>query len=318
MIKNNILIPGGAGFIGSNLAERLVQTGYRVFVVDNLVTGSLGNISKLLNNENFSFIQADITDANIRSFLPTHIDTIVNLACIASPKAYYARPIETLLTSVIGVKHLLDFADTSNATLIQASTSEIYGDPDKEVLEESYNGNVNCIGLRACYDEGKRAAETLCMDYQRMRGTKVNIIRIFNTYGPNMASEDGRAIPEFICRALLNEDLLIFGSGNQTRSFMYIDDLVEAIIKLIESEKVFESPINLGNPAEEHTIEELAKSIISLTRSFSKITYCDKLADDPRKRRPSITKANNMLNWSPRTSLHEGLLKTINYFQTNG
>lgn len=314
----NILIPGGAGFIGSNLAERLVQTGYRVFVVDNLVTGSLRNISKLLDSENFSFLQYDITDEEFKSHLPFHIDAIINLACIASPKGYYERPIETLLTSVIGVKHLLDLAHKTNAIFIQASTSEIYGDPDREILDESYNGNVNCIGPRACYDEGKRAAETLCMDYLRTKGTKVNIIRIFNTYGPGMASGDGRAVPEFICRSLRNEDLFIYGSGNQTRSFMYIDDLVDAIVKLLESDRVFVVPINIGNPTEEHTIEELAKSIISLTQSDSKIKHSERLADDPHRRRPSITNAKEMLKWIPITSLQEGLLKTIDYFRTNG
>lgn len=317
-MKKNILIPGGAGFIGSNLAERLVQKGYRVFAVDNLVTGSIDNISKLLESENFSFIQYDITDENFISQLPSKVDAIVNLACIASPKGYYAKPIETLLTSVMGVKHLLDFANNTNASFIQASTSEIYGDPDREVLDESYNGNVNCIGLRACYDEGKRAAETLCTDYRRTKGTRITIIRIFNTYGPKMACEDGRAIPEFICRALRNEDLIIFGSGNQTRSFMYIGDLIDAIIELLESDKDIEVPLNVGNPLEEHTIEELAKFIIHLTQSSSRIKYSDKLADDPRRRRPSITNAKELLNWSPKTSLHEGLLKTIDYFRTNG
>lgn len=317
-MKKNILIPGGAGFIGSNLAERLVQKGYRVFAVDNLVTGSIANISKLLDSENFSFIQHDITDENFISQLPSKVDAIVNLACIASPKGYYAKPVETLLTSVIGVKHLLDFANKTNASFIQASTSEIYGDPDREVLEESYNGNVNCIGPRACYDEGKRAAETLCTDYRRTKGTRVAIIRIFNTYGPKMACEDGRAIPEFICKALRNEDLIIFGSGNQTRSFMYIDDLIDAIIELLESDKDIEVPLNVGNPLEEHTIEELAKFIIGLTQSSSRIKYSDKLSDDPQRRRPSITNVKEMLNWSPKTSLHEGLLKTIEYFRTNG
>lgn len=316
-MNKTILITGGAGFIGSNLSERLIGTGRRLVVIDNLVTGSLANISSLLEADNFSFIQRDITSDNYDEGLPNQIDAIVNLACIASPRAYYARPIETMLTSIIGVKKLLELADAINATLIQASTSEIYGDPDRELLEESYNENVNYIGPRACYDEGKRAAETLCMDYHRIKGTKVNLIRIFNTYGPKMAVQYGRAIPEFVCKAIRNEDLVIFGAGSQTRSFMYIDDLVDAIVTMLVSGKVYDSPINLGNP-EEYTITELAQIIIHLTHVSSNIIFTDRLADDPQRRKTSVSKAMDYLDWYPKTTLEEGLLKTINYFRTNG
>lgn len=310
----NILVTGGAGFIGSNLCRKLINDGVSIWCLDNLITGKIENVKDLLHCERFHFIEQDIKTFDFK-ILPSDIDAIINLASIASPKAYYARPIDTLLTSVLGVYNLLQYAKKEDIVLLQASTSEVYGDPACDILNESYCGNVSCTGPRACYDEGKRTAETLCMDYHRLYNVKVKIIRIFNTYGPYMDICDGRAIPEFIYRSLHNRDLIIYGDGKQTRSFMYIDDLLEAIYNVMNLDDIYTYPINIGNPNEEYTISEVAETIIRTLDSKSKILYKEKLQDDPYKRKPDITKIITKTNWRPLVSLKEGLLKTIDYFE---
>ena len=315
-MRRNILVAGGAGFIGSNLCEALIKSGHTVVCVDNFVTGDVRNLKNIIKSPSFTLIEDDITKPLLMG-IKGQFDVIVNLACIASPKHYSTWPIETLLTSVIGTKNLLDLAEKHSAFMIQASTSEVYGDPDIGVLDENYHGNVNPIGPRGCYDEGKRAAETLCMDYGRQKGVNVQIIRIFNTYGPNMASCDGRAIPEFICKALKDEPIEIYGDGYQTRSFMYISDLLEALMSLIEIGKVSTTPINVGNPDEEVSVFTVAKYIKDLTGSNSPITHLPALQDDPRCRKPSIIKAMELLNWCPKVSLQDGLTNTISYFRNN-
>lgn len=312
---SKIIIAGGAGFIGSNLSRDLLGNGNKLLIIDNFITGSSDNIKSLIGDE-CQLINGDIRDESIFKELDDNYDCIINLACIASPKRYYEHPVDTLMTSVVGTKNLLDFSLRINASFIQSSTSEVYGDSERELLEESYNGNVNCTGFRACYDEGKRAAETLCMDYQRCHDQDIKIIRIFNTYGPNMAIEDGRVIPEFIMRALKNEPLQINGSGNQTRSFMYVDDLINAIKKIISYKGIISQPLNIGNPNEELNLNQLAKRIIELTGSQSLIHYNPPLKDDPRKRRPDIKRAKEILGWQPLTNLDTGLLKTIDFFKT--
>lgn len=316
-MNKKVLIAGGAGFIGSNLCEALVNRGDFVLCLDNFVTGSENNIKDLFKFNNFSILEGDITNINLLHKFDLKFDIIINLACIASPKAYYKYPIETLLTSVIGTKNLLDLTHQTGARLIQASTSEVYGDPDVNVLKENYNGNVNCTGPRACYDEGKRAAETLCVDYARIYNLSVQIIRVFNTYGPKMAYEDGRAIPEFICRALRNEEIRIFGSGDQTRSFMFISDLISALLVLIDSNNHPRGPFNIGNPNEEYSISNIAHTIKNIIKSDSKIIFQSKMEDDPRKRKPSIDLFNKIYNWTPSVSIEEGLLKTIKYFKSH-
>lgn len=313
---SNILLAGGAGFIGANLCRRLLKMGASVWCVDNLHTGKLDNIRELLDCNTFHFINQDIRDFD-ESIVPADIDAVMNFACVASPKAYYASPIDTLLTSVIGVNNLLKFACKKEIPFLQASTSEVYGDPAFDILEESYCGNVSCVGPRACYDEGKRAAETLCMDYHRLYGSNIKIIRIFNTYGPYMDRCDGRAIPEFICRSLDNKDIIIYGNGSQTRSFMYIEDLINGIIEVMNSVNNLDTPVNIGNPNEEHSIDFIAKTVIQMVGSKSQIIYKERLEDDPRKRRPDISRITNETNWQPTTSLKEGLCKTIEYFKRN-
>lgn len=313
---SNILLAGGAGFIGANLCRRLLKMGVSVWCIDNLHTGKFDNIRDLLDCELFHFINQDIRDFN-ESVLSSEIDIVMNFACVASPKAYYASPIDTLLTSVVGVNNLLDFACKKEIPFLQASTSEVYGDPEFDILEETYCGNVSCVGPRACYDEGKRAAETLCMDYHRQYGLKVKIIRIFNTYGPYMDRCDGRAIPEFICRSLENRDIIIFGDGSQTRSFMYIEDLINGIIEVMNSDKDLSSPVNIGNPNEEHSIDFIANTIIQMAGSKSKVVYKESLEDDPHKRRPDISKIIHETNWQPTIPLKDGLMKTIEYFKRN-
>ncbi len=311
---NNILLAGGAGFIGANLCRKLLEFGASVWCIDNLHTGKLDNIKELLESDSFHFINQDIRDFD-ESSVPSEIDFVMNFACVASPKVYYASPIDTLLTSVLGVHNLLKFACNKRIPFLQASTSEVYGDPTFDILEETYCGNVSCIGPRACYDEGKRAAETLCMDFHRLYGTDVKIIRIFNTYGPYMDRCDGRVIPEFICRSLENNDIMIFGDGTQTRSFMYIDDLLEGIFEIVNSSKNLDFPINIGNPNEEHSVESIAKTIIEMVGSKSRIVYKERLENDPRKRRPDISKITNGTCWKPTISLQDGLRKTIEYFK---
>ena len=304
-----IIITGGAGFIGSHLCKKILNEGHKVICIDNLFTGSKYNIKNLLNNKNFKFINHDITIP----FFEDNVDEIYNLACPASPIHYQFNPIKTIKTCTLGVINMLGLAKKNNAKILQASTSEIYGDPKIHPQKEDYNGNVNLLGPRACYDEGKRCSETLFMDYYRAHELKIKIIRIFNTYGPNMAVGDGRVISNFINQAIKNEDITIYGDGSQTRSFMYIDDLINAMIKMMETDKDIIGPINLGNP-NEITINNLAELVIKLTNSDSKIVFKSLPSDDPKKRNPDIIKANKILGWNPSLELTEGLNSTINYF----
>lgn len=313
--KYHILVTGGAGFIGTNLCKRLLDKGKLVTCIDNLSTGKMDNVSLFAPYSTYKFIEADIRDID-ENDIPSDVNFIINLACQASPQAYYKNPIDTLMTSVMGVKQMLDVATQRNIPILHSSTSEVYGDPEYDILDEDYHGNVSCTGTRACYDEGKRAAETLCMDYRRQFGTDVRIIRIFNTYGPYMQKNDGRAIPAFIDNVLHNKEIEVYGSGKQTRSFQYIDDLINAIEKIIFDNIKFDAPINIGNPNEEYTINELAEKISYILEKPVLINYSKELEDDPKKRRPNISKAKRLLNWQPKVSLNEGLLKTINYFKS--
>ncbi len=303
-----ILITGGAGFIGSHLCKKLTEAGHYVICLDNLFTGSKKNIEPLLKNENFRFVEHDVTEE-----FCTDIDEIYNLACPASPPHYQYDPVKTIRTSVIGISNMLEIAKKSSAKILQASTSEVYGDPLVHPQKEEYWGNVNPIGIRSCYDEGKRCAETIMSDYHRQFGVNTRIVRIFNTYGPNMAVNDGRVVSNFIIQALKNEDITIYGDGSQTRSFCYVDDLVNGLIKLMESN--YHKPVNIGNPSE-RTVLELASLIIELTNSKSEIVYKPLPSDDPIKRRPDITLAQKLLNWEPTVDIKDGLIKTIDYFKT--
>lgn len=311
-MSKRILVAGGAGFIGSNLCARLVKNKDNyVICLDNLSTGKIKNIKPLLSLENFKFIQHDIQ----RPF-QTDIDQIYNAACPASPPAYSLTPMETVKTCVLGSINLLDLATENNAPIMQFSTSEVYGDPTVHPQVESYRGNVNPIGLRSCYDEGKRCAETLFFDYHRQAGTKIKVIRIFNTYGPNMDPNDGRVVSNFILQALQNKDITIYGDGTQTRSFQYVDDLLDGIDQMMNfSQNNFTGPVNLGNP-HEFTILELAQTIINKTKSQSKIIFEPLPSDDPIRRRPDISLAQKELNgWEPKIQLDEGLDYTINYYK---
>lgn len=305
-----ILITGGAGFIGSHLCERLLLEGNEVICLDNYFTGSKGNIIHLIDKPYFEIIRHDIT-------MPFYIeaDEIYNLACPASPVHYQYNPIKTVKTSVMGTIHMLGLAKRIRAKLLQASTSEVYGDPKKHPQPEDYWGNVNPIGIRSCYDEGKRCAETLCMDYHRQNKVKVKIIRIFNTYGPRMHPNDGRVVSNFIVQALQNKPLTVYGDGSQTRSFQYIDDLLEGMIRMMNTPDEITGPINLGNPSE-YTILEMANKIIELTGSKSRIKFNPLPQDDPIQRKPDITLAKKILDgWQPELSLEEGLIRTIDYFK---
>tara|TARA_B100001287_G_scaffold191398_1_gene161711 strand:- start:22669 stop:23601 length:933 start_codon:yes stop_codon:yes gene_type:complete len=309
-MSKKILITGGAGFIGSHLCDNLLKKGHKVICVDNLHTGSKNNISKLIECPNFQFLHHDITKPlNI-----DNLDEIYNLACPASPVHYQSNPIKTIKTCTLGVINMLGLAKKNNAKILQASTSEVYGDPKIHPQIESYNGNVNPLGLRSCYDEGKRCAETLFMDYHRQHNLKIKIIRIFNTYGPNMAENDGRVVSNFICQALSNKDLTINGDGNQTRSFQFINDLIHGMIKMMNFDDKFIGPLNLGNP-HEISILELAKKIIKLTNSKSKLIFDQLPKDDPIRRKPDISLAIKKLEWSPKSKLDEGLAHTIKYFK---
>ena len=310
MKKNKkILIAGGAGFIGSHICEKLVLQDNKVFCVDNLLTGKKNNIKHLLNTKNFKFIKKDI---NQKIFL--NVDEIYNLACPASPPKYQKNPIETVKASVLGSINLLELAKKCNAKILQASTSEIYGDPKEHPQKETYNGNVNPVGIRSCYDEGKRCAETLFFDYHREKKVKIKVARIFNTYGPKMDFFDGRVISNFIIQCIKNKNLTIHGKGSQTRSFCYIDDMVDALIKFMNLKNNFTGPLNLGNPYELNILK-IAKKIKKLTNSKSKLIFKKLPNDDPIKRRPDISLAKKKLKWSPKINLNEGLLKTIKYFQ---
>jgi UDP-glucuronate decarboxylase len=303
-----ILVTGGAGFLGSHLCERLVADGHDVICLDNFFTSQKSNIAHLLDLPNFEFLRHDVTHP-----IWLEVDEVYNLACPAAPGHYQYNPIKTMKTSVMGAINLLGMAKRCNARILQASTSEVYGDPDVHPQPESYRGNVNPIGIRACYDEGKRAAETLFMDYYRMNKVKVRIVRIFNTYGPRMHPFDGRVVSNFIRQALAGEDITIFGDGSQTRSFCYRDDLVEAIIRTMNLDD-FIGPINIGNPGE-YTIKQLAEAVIELTGAKSKLVYRPLPNDDPTRRQPDISLAKKHLGWEPKIPLREGLLKTIEWFR---
>ncbi len=309
MERKRILVTGGAGFVGSHLCERLLKQENDVICIDNLFTGRKDNIRHLMKNPYFEFIRHDITEP-----LYVEVDEIYNLACPASPVHYQYDPIKTGKTSVLGALHSLGLAKRCHARILQASTSEVYGDPEFHPQPESYRGCVNPIGVRACYDEGKRMAETLFFDYHRQHGVDIKIIRIFNTYGPHMSLNDGRVISNFIVQALNNSDITIYGNGTQTRSFCYVNDLVEGMIRMMESRENFTGPVNLGNP-EEFTMLELAERIIKMTDSKSRIVYKPLPEDDPRQRRPMVDLAFKELGWKPTVGLEEGLRKTILYFK---
>ncbi len=302
-----ILVTGGAGFIGSHLCAKLLECGNKVICLDNLFTGSVENIKPLLGDKNFKFFEHDITEE-----YQDEVDEIYNLACPASPPHYQYNAIKTLKTSVLGIINMLELAKACKAKILQASTSEVYGDPQIHPQSESYTGNVNPVGPRSCYDEGKRCAETFMREYRRQENIDTKIVRIFNTYGPNMAINDGRVVSNFIIQALRNEDITIYGDGLQTRSFCYIDDLIEGLIKMMESPAI--GPINLGNPSE-RSILDLARLVIKLTSSNSKITYKPLPKDDPMRRQPDIKLAEKELGWRPKTDIEQGLVKTIEYFK---
>ena len=308
--KKNILVTGGAGFIGSHLCTTLISQGHKIICLDNLFTGSLNNISDLINHPNFEFVNHDIIEPYFRE----NIHEIYNLACPASPIHYQFNPIKTVKTCTVGVINMLGLAKKNNAKILQASTSEVYGDPKIHPQNENYNGNVNPIGPRSCYDEGKRCAETLFLDYYREHKLRIKIVRIFNTYGPNMAVNDGRVISNFINQALNQNELTINGDGSQTRSFQYVDDLVDGLIKMMDSKNSFIGPVNLGNP-NEISMNELALKVLKLTESGSKIVFMDLPEDDPMRRKPDISLALNSLNWSPKYDLDDGLTDTIKYFE---
>jgi UDP-glucuronate decarboxylase len=304
-----ILVAGGAGFLGSHLCEKLVELGHDLLVVDNLITGRLSNLSRFVGNRRIEFRQADVVNKFEGNF-----DRIYNLACPGSPPRYQQNPVATARTNFTGVDNLLELAAKCGARFFQASTSEVYGDPQIHPQPEHYLGNVNPIGPRACYDEGKRIGETLCFDYHRQYKVKIKVARIFNTYGPRMNADDGRVVSNFIVRALSNKPLEIYGNGGQTRSFCYVSDLIDGFVRLMESPEEILGPINLGNPGE-FTVSELARIIIDMTASRSKIVYCDLPKDDPGKRKPDINQAKEVLGWHPAIDLQEGLLRTVAYFE---
>ena len=304
-----ILVSGGAGFIGSHLCTRLINEGHDVICLDNFFTGSKDNIIRLMDNHHFEVVRHDVTYP-----YSAEVDEIYNLACPASPIHYQHDPIQTAKTSVMGAINMLGLAMRLDAKILQASTSEVYGDPIVHPQPESYWGNVNPVGYRSCYDEGKRCAETLFMDYHRQNSVRVKIIRIFNTYGPRMLPNDGRVVSNFILQALNNEDITIYGDGKQTRSFQYIDDLIEGMIRMMNTEDGFTGPVNLGNP-NEFPVLELAERIISLTGSSSKIVFKSLPDDDPKQRQPDITLAKEKLGWQPTVELEEGLKRMIEYFK---
>ena len=306
-----ILVTGGAGFLGSHLCDRLVTQGHHVLCVDNYFTGSKRNIAHLLDYKNFEVIRQDICIP-----LYVEVDEIYNLACPASPQHYQLDPIQTMKTSVIGAFNMLGLAKRTKARILQASTSECYGDPTVHPQPEEYWGNVNPVGIRSCYDEGKRAAETLFIDYHRIHNVTVKIMRIFNTYGPRMAEGDGRVVSNFIVQALRNEDITVYGDGLQTRSFCYVDDLLDGMMALMASDDSITGPVNIGNPGE-FTMLELAEKVIALTNSSSKLVHKTLPKDDPRQRKPNIDMAKNILGWEPKINLVDGLTKTIDYFRSS-
>ncbi|MEG1562506.1 MAG: UDP-glucuronic acid decarboxylase family protein [Bacteroides sp.] len=306
-----ILVSGGAGFIGSHLCTRLIKDGHYVICLDNLFTGSKDNILHLMENEHFEFVNHDVTFP-----YSIDVDEIYNLACPASPIHYQYDAVQTMKTSVLGAMNMLELAKRLNAKILQASTSEVYGDPIVHPQTEDYWGNVNPIGFRSCYDEGKRCAETLFMDYHRQNNVRIKIIRVFNTYGPRMLPNDGRVVSNLVIQALQNKDITIYGTGKQTRSFQYVDDLIEAMVRMMNSEDDFIGPVNIGNP-NEFTILDLAEKVIRLIGSKSKITFEPLPHDDPKQRQPNITLAKQKLGWKPTVELEEGLLLIIDYFKKN-
>ena len=307
--QNKILITGGAGFLGSHLAEKLLHSGNEVLVVDNFFTGNKQNLTHLLSNPNLEVMRHDVT-------FPLYIEVnqIYNLACPASPVHYQYDPVQTTKTSVHGAINMLGLAKRTRARILQASTSEVYGDPEVHPQPESYWGKVNPIGIRSCYDEGKRCAETLFFDYHRQHQTDIKVVRIFNTYGPRMHPNDGRVVSNFIVQALKGKDITIYGDGQQTRSFCYVDDLIDAMIKMMNSEKGFTGPVNIGNPGE-FTMLQLAEMVLSLSNSKSKIIYQPLPSDDPKQRQPNIDLAKDKLAWQPKVELKDGLRETIAYFK---
>ena len=305
-----VLLTGGAGFLGSHISNKLIENNHHVTVLDDLSTGSLSYVEHLQSNPNFTFVEHDV-----RKPYKSDVDLILNFACPASPVAYQQDPVRTIETNFLGMINLLLLAKETGAMVIQASTSEVYGDPKESPQQEEYWGNVNPIGIRSCYDEGKRAAETLCFDYKRQYGLDTRVLRIFNTYGPNMSQNDGRVVSNFIVQALKNEPITIYGKGDQSRSFCYVSDLVDGIYKLLTLAKPIVTPLNLGNP-NEFTVLELAKLIIKITGSNSEIIYKSLPKDDPIQRRPDIFKANQLLGWEPKIQLQEGIERTANFFKS--
>lgn len=304
-----ILVTGGAGFVGSHLCDKLIKGGNHVICLDNLFTGSMDNISHLLDHPEFEFIKHDIKEP-----FDAKVDQIYNLACPASPPFYQEDMVDTAKVCFLGALNMLELAEKNGARILQASTSEVYGDPEMHPQKESYRGCVNPVGIRSCYDEGKRVAETLFFSYHLQHNVDTRIIRIFNTYGPRMNPDDGRVVSNFIVQALKGEDLTVYGDGNQTRSFCYVDDLVEGIYRMMENDS-FTGPVNLGNPGE-FTMLELAEKVLKFTDSKSRLIHCPLPGDDPTKRRPDISLAKEKLNWQPEIKLDEGLLKTIEYFKS--
>jgi UDP-glucuronate decarboxylase len=307
--QNKILITGGAGFLGSHLTEKLLHSGNEVLVVDNFFTGNKQNLTHLLSNPNLEVMRHDVTFP-----LYVEVNQIYNLACPASPVHYQYDPVQTTKTSVHGAINMLGLAKRTRARILQASTSEVYGDPEVHPQPESYWGKVNPIGIRSCYDEGKRCAETLFFDYHRQHQTDIKVVRIFNTYGPRMHPNDGRVVSNFIVQALKGKDITIYGDGQQTRSFCYVDDLIDAMIKMMNSEKEFTGPVNIGNPGE-FTMLQLAEMVLSLSNSKSKIIYQPLPSDDPKQRQPNIDLAKDKLGWQPKVELKDGLKETIAYFK---
>ena len=304
-----VLVTGGAGFLGSHLCERLLSDGHEVLCVDNFFTGRKSNVRHLMNNPDFELLRHDVTEP-----LRVEVDQIYNLACPASPVHYQYDPIHTMKTSVLGAMNMLGLAKRLGVQIFQASTSEVYGDPEVHPQPEGYWGKVNPIGIRSCYDEGKRCAETLFFDYHRQHDISIKVARIFNTYGPRMNPDDGRVVSNFIVQALQGEDITVYGEGQQTRSFCYVDDLIDGFVCLMNSDSDVTGPVNLGNPGE-FTVRELGEHVIDLTGSPSKLVFKPLPQDDPRQRKPDISKAKSLLNWQPEVKLDEGLKRTIAYFE---
>jgi UDP-glucuronate decarboxylase len=305
-----VLLTGAAGFLGSHLSQRLIDDNHQVIALDDLSTGSIVNIKHLLQNPNFTFVEHDV-----RKPYRADVDAILNFACPASPIHYQSDPVRTIETNFLGIINLLHLAKETGAIILQASTSEIYGDPTESPQKETYWGNVNPIGIRSCYDEGKRAAETLCFDYQRQYGLDARVIRIFNTYGPNMSPNDGRVVSNFIVQAIQGQDITIYGEGTQTRSFCFVSDLVEGIIRTLKLKAPLDAPINIGNPGT-FTMLELANLVLKLCNSNSNIVFMPLPSDDPQQRKPDISRAKDILSWEPKIQVEEGLLKTIAYFKS--